>query len=153
MNGSTGGLWRAAHDLSVLAPDGEQMAQAYDEQTALLIANAVNAYRAAPAVLATPDVVAELRRMADSFESIAKVSHGWVIRADAASLRARVTELEATGDRVADQFEKTLSVHDYDEEALIAEWRAVADAPTGSEAPPAMGSMPAPTFEGPVSWR
>lgn len=42
--------WRAVHDLSVVAADGEQMAQAFDEPTALLIANAVNAYRAAAAV-------------------------------------------------------------------------------------------------------
>lgn len=40
------GPWRAMHDLSVVAADGEQMAQAFDESTALLIANAVNAYRA-----------------------------------------------------------------------------------------------------------
>lgn len=39
------GPWTAVHDLSVVAADGEQMAQAFDEPTALLIVNAVNAYR------------------------------------------------------------------------------------------------------------
>lgn len=44
--------------------------------------------------VAAPVVAAELRRLAESFESIAKGSHGWVIRADATSLRARADELD-----------------------------------------------------------
>lgn len=44
--------------------------------------------------IAAPVVAAELRRIADGFDKIAAGSHGWVIRADAVSLRARADELD-----------------------------------------------------------
>jgi hypothetical protein len=51
------------------------------------------------AAVAAPVVAAELRRLADGFDKIAAGSIGWVIRQDAASLRARADELDAGGAR------------------------------------------------------
>lgn len=49
--------------------------------------------------IAAPVVAAELRRLADSFDAIAKGSHGWAIGADAASLRTRADELDGGAGR------------------------------------------------------